>query len=130
MLVAIGGFVWRYTAGAAAPAVSLPVTGAELRWDAGQGPNQPDRTTVLDAREATILANRINETPERAPGVYNCPADQGIQVTARFESSDAAAQVVQISLTGCGGPAGRQMSDALAAELRKLAPAGYYPTGW
>lgn len=123
---------WRVHASVASPAplVNLPVTGAQLAWTAGSNAKLPKITTRLAAAEATRLATLTNETQPMSDGSYNCPMDDGSAVVVTFDATGRAAQQVPIGLTGCAGPADRFMSEALAAELHKLAPAGYYPRGW
>lgn len=122
---------WEHTSSASpAPLVNLPVSGAQLRWDAGMNSKLSKTTTKVGAAEATRLATSINATQPMGDGPYACPMDDGSAVVVTFDATNGPIQEVSIGLTGCAGPGRRFMGDALAAELRKLAPAGYYPAAW
>lgn len=121
---------WQHTSSASpAPLVNLPVSGAQLRWDAGMNSTLSKTTTTVGADEATRLVSLINATQPMGDGPYACPMDDGSAVVATFDATNRPAQEVPIGLTGCAGPGDRFMSEDLAAELRKLAPTGYYPAG-
>jgi hypothetical protein len=58
-------------------------------------------------------------------GPINCPAEFGSTVRVAFHRPNQKDQAVIIALTGCAGPPGRIMSDALRADLERLAPRGF-----
>ena len=126
LAAAVIGWQMHTSSASPAPLVDVPVTGARLTWDAGSNSNLPKVTTTVGASDASRVASLINATQPMGEGPYSCPMDDGSAVEAVFEASSGASQAVRIDLTGCAGPEGRFMGDALAAELHTLAPSGYY----
>ncbi len=66
-------------------------------------------------------------TPTLPKGPIDCPADFGSTVRVAFHRPNQQDQAIIIALTGCAGPPGRIMSDALRVDLKRLAPPGYWP---
>ncbi len=105
----------------------MPVTDAALVWHPGVNSGGPDLRSSADGVAATHLAELVNEAPDVPGGRLHCPADFGSQVQVTFHAARRHDQHVTISLTGCAGPTGRVMSEALGEDLDRLAPPGFWP---
>lgn len=106
--------------------VAGQVTGASLVWRPGMNSGGAEQQGRANTAEARRLAQLINNTRERSNSLYSCPADFGTQVRVIFEGMDQDQEVV-LALTGCAGPPGRTMSNALQNDLERLAPPGFWP---
>lgn len=107
--------------------VDGPVSGAALVWHPGMNSGGPEQRTDANAAEAMQLAELVNDTRNLPQGSINCPADFGSTVRVTFHRPNQKDRAVTIALSGCAGPPGRIMSDALHADLERLAPPGYWP---
>jgi hypothetical protein len=106
------------------PLVNGPVTGAALVWHPGVNSGGAAHHSSVNGSEARRLAQVLNHTSRSPEGPVNCPADFGSEVRVTFHGAGHQDQRVTIALTGCAGPTGRAMSEALKAELEGLAPRG------
>lgn len=107
--------------------VGGPVSGAVLVWHPGMNSGGPDQRTNTNAADARRLAELVNDTRNLPRGPITCPADFGSTVRVAFHTPNQQDQAVTIALSGCAGLPGRMMSDALHADLERLAPPGYWP---
>jgi hypothetical protein len=124
-LAAAGWFMYRHRL--EDTSVKGPVTGATLVWRPGMNTGGAEGRTSADDPAARRLARLVNDTPELPTGTINCPADFGSQVIINFHDTGHQDQRVTIALTGCAGPSGRIMTDALRNDLEHLAPPGFWP---
>jgi hypothetical protein len=61
----------------------------------------PAQITVADAHQAQTVARALCALPPAGHGVYNCPADWGIQYRLRFAAGHHWFRSVTIAATGC-----------------------------
>lgn len=103
------------------------VTGAALVWRPGVNSGGAQGHSSANEAAARRLARLVNDTPKLPKGPISCPADFGSQVTINFHRTGHQDQRVTIEPTGCAGPPGRGMTEAIRSDLEHLAPPGFWP---
>ena len=90
----------------------------------------PCRSVLVRGTEAQAvrLAHDIDQLPSWPGGPMSCPSDDGAAVELVFAYRGHRYEQVVVQLSGCAGVAGGgQLTDALRADLRPLAPTAWQP---